>query len=104
MATPTGSGATGIVVTASRRAVATIPVAPEPVGVAIHPDGEHAYVTHADGGRVSLIDTRRCAVASLLAAGLSPYGIAIAPDGGCAYVANSGSDTISILDASASAR
>lgn len=60
-----------------------------PFGVAIAPDGRHAYVTNSGAGNVSVIDVAtRTANGSPVAVGTSPMAIAITPDGTRAYVVN----------------
>jgi YVTN family beta-propeller protein len=61
-------------------------------GVAVSPDGKHAYVTDQNGA-VSVIDTATGA-ALLTFPVSSPFGIAVSPDGTKVYVAGSGGITI----------
>jgi YVTN family beta-propeller protein len=46
-----------VIDTASNTVVATIPVGNSPSGVAVAPDGKHAYVANYFGNSVSVIDT-----------------------------------------------
>jgi YVTN family beta-propeller protein len=69
-----------------------------PMGVAIAPDGKHAYVTNFESNNVSKINTATNLVEATIQVGKQPEGIAIAPDGKHAYVANSGSNTVSVVD------
>jgi YVTN family beta-propeller protein len=60
-----------------------------PVGVAVTPDGKHAYVTNEGDGTVSVIDTATNTVeAATLPVGTVPFGAAVTPDGKRVYVTN----------------
>ena len=48
-------------------------------GVAITPDGKHAYVTNVFGGTVSVITTATGAVSAPITVGNIPYTVAICP-------------------------
>jgi YVTN family beta-propeller protein len=52
-----------------------------PVGVAVTPDGTHAYVANAFSKNVSVIDTASNTVVATVAVGTGPDGVAITPDG-----------------------
>jgi len=81
-----------------------------PLGIAITPDGTHAYVTNALSNSVSVIDTAKALTAPadaevvtlhphLFPPQLSfPLGIAITPNGAFAYVANGDDYTVSVID------
>jgi YVTN family beta-propeller protein len=70
-----------------------------PVGVAVTPDGQHAYVTNRTApGTVSVIDTTTNAVLTTVGVGSGPVGVAVAPGGGPVYVANNNSTTVSVVD------
>jgi YVTN family beta-propeller protein len=77
----------------------TIPVGSYPVGVAITPDGGHAYVANANSKNVSVIDTGSNTVTATIP-GSSPTRLAITPDGRYAYVTNyySNFNTVSVID------
>jgi YVTN family beta-propeller protein len=77
----------------------------QPYGVAITPDGRHAYVTNTatPGSTVSVIDTTSNTVTATIDLGQEPYGVAITPDGRHAYVTNHAApaahgSTISVID------
>ena len=76
--------------TATNTVVATVPVGTNPIGVAITPDGKHAYVTNFTSNNVSVIDTATNTVVATVPVGNNPVGVAVTPDGKHAYVANSG--------------
>jgi YVTN family beta-propeller protein len=62
-------------------AVITIAVGKNPTGLAITPDGRHAYVTIPDPDTVSVIDLASNTVTATIPVPGFPMGIAIAPDG-----------------------
>ena len=93
-------GAVSVITTATGAVSAPIPVGKSPYGVAITPDGKHAYVTDfvdGDGDTVSVITTATGAVSAPIAVGKGPVEVAITPDGKHAYVANSGDGTVSVI-------
>jgi YVTN family beta-propeller protein len=69
----------------------------EPVdGVAVTPDGKHAYVIGED---VSVIDTAsNTVVGPRISVGIFPDGIAITPDGKHAYVTDGNGGTVFVID------
>lgn len=62
-----------------------------------------AYVTNADSGTVSVIDTATNTVSATITTGDVPVGVAVAPDGATAYVTNVASDTVSVIDTATNA-
>jgi YVTN family beta-propeller protein len=56
----------------------------EPYGIAVSPDGKHAYVT-CNGTTIGV--------------GANPRGVAVAPHGKQAYVVNQASNTVSVISA-----
>jgi YVTN family beta-propeller protein/VCBS repeat-containing protein len=81
--------------------IASIPVGDSPYGVALSPDGKHAYVTNRNDGTVSVIDTATNTVTDTIApitAGTYPEGVAVSPDGKHVYVVNSGRTVQGTLD------
>jgi YVTN family beta-propeller protein len=96
-----------VIDTGTNTVVATIPVDPKPVGVAITPDGTRAYVTSAGGTSVSVIATATNTVVATIpvdAAYADPNygaGVAITPDGNRAYVANMESGKVSVINTAA---
>jgi YVTN family beta-propeller protein len=76
-----------VIDTATNTVVATVTVGPLPRGVAVTPDGTHAYV--ADGaGAVSVIETATNTVVATVTVGVNPIAVAVTPDGKHVYVAN----------------
>ncbi|MDI9917643.1 YncE family protein [Rhodococcus sp. IEGM 1379] len=77
----------------------TIPVGTNPTGVAITPDGTHAYITNRGGNTVSVIDTAHPTnPLTTITVGTYPTGVAITPDGTRTYITNYGSNTVSVID------
>ena len=79
-------------------APATISVGQAPTGVAISPDGRHAYITNQNSANVSVIDTVRNTITAAVSVGSRPFGVTTTPDGRHAYVTNFGSNTVSVID------
>ena len=92
--------------------VGTIPVAGEPLGIDVAPDGASTYVVSVfgegrDRGTVSIISSVSSSVTKVIPVGVAPVGIAVSPDGARAYVTNFFGDdptrgsngTVSVLDA-----
>ncbi len=77
----------------------TIPVGTSPRGVAVTPDGNHAYVANVISNNVSVIDTStNTVVETPILVGDSPSLVAVAPDGKQAYITNLTSNNVSVID------
>jgi YVTN family beta-propeller protein len=75
-----------------------IPVATDPFGLAITPDGKTAFVTNVNLGTVSTIDVKtRKKNPTDIPVGTAPNRVAITPDGKTAFVPT-GSGTVSTID------
>ncbi len=96
-------GNVSVIDTATNKVVATVPVLYEALGVAVAPDGKHAYVTSDSCNSVLVIDTATNTVeVDTIPVGTFPFGIAVTPDGKHAYVANdTDSGTVSVIDTTA---
>jgi YVTN family beta-propeller protein len=72
----------------------------QPYGVAVSPDGSHAYVTTESGESVEVIDTSSNTVTSTIAlpAGSLPDLVALSPNGALAYVTDAGTNTVSVIN------
>jgi YVTN family beta-propeller protein len=88
-------GTVTVIDTASNTVMGSpIPVGINPSGVAVTPDGKHAYVTNfgisfpppQPPGTVSVIDTATNMVTTTITVGEGPNGVAVTPDGKHAYV------------------
>ena len=75
----------------------TITVGITPVGVAITPDGNFAYVTNFGSNSVTVIGKADNTVTATVGVGTNPHGVAITPDGNFAYVANQFSENVSVI-------
>ena len=78
----------------------TVTVGSNPVGVAITPDGNYAYVANSGTTTVSVIQISTNTVIATVTVGSTPQNIAITPDGTYAYVANYNSGTVSVIQIS----
>ncbi len=78
--------------------VGEIRVGDEPNGVAIHPNGQTAYVTNTVSGTVSVINTASQQVTRTILVGTEPYGLALTPNGTKLYVSNARSNDISVIN------
>jgi YVTN family beta-propeller protein len=87
-----------VIRTRRNEVVATIPVGNLPAGVAITPDGKHAYVTNRGDDVVSVIDTATRTVVATVPVQDKPANVVFTPDGSLAYVTNFGSNTVSVID------
>ncbi len=94
-------GLVSVIDTATGKVSATIPVGSNPGGVAITPDGTHAYVTDFGSsgfhGTVWVIDTATGVVSAVIDVDPGPSEVAITPDGTHAYVTHWGG-TVSVID------
>jgi YVTN family beta-propeller protein len=94
-----------VIATATNTVVATIPVGrDDPNGIAVTPDGAHAYVTNVIDSTVSVIATAsNTVVGSPIPVGAltpseAPAGtLAITPDGTAVYVPDDASNTVSVI-------
>jgi len=67
-----------VIDTATNTVVATIGVGSAPMGIAVTPDGKHAYVANFNSASVSVIDTATNAVATV-PVGIHPLAVGIIP-------------------------
>ena len=97
-----GPGSVFVIDVATNAVLATIGVGNDPRGVAVTPDGRHAYVANncgsstnctASTGTVSVIKTSTNAVVATVTVAGGPRGVAITPDGKKAYVVSVGCST-----------
>src|SRR5262249_13054967 len=87
------------IVTLATSGVATIPVSPQPLGIAIEPTGRFLYVASFGTSQIDVVDTRQMTVAAHVHLAMLPRAIAVSPDGRFAYVTHSQS-TCSVIDLS----
>ncbi len=100
-----GTGNTVVVIDPSTNAVqSTQTVGTNPLGVAVHPGTQRAYVVNnMPNGTVSVIDTRTHQTIATVPVGRRPHGVAIRPDGSRLYVANRRSNNLSVIDTASNA-
>ena len=84
-------------------AVATTitPAATTPNAIAMHPDGDRAYIA-TESGQLLVLDTRTGAVATTLPAGRS-FGLALSPDGSRLYAVHDLACLVSVWDTATNA-
>jgi YVTN family beta-propeller protein len=92
------TGTVSVVDTVTNRTIATVPVGPNPVNVAVSRDGQRAYVANLNANYVSMIDTTTNANVGSLQVGNGPWGLAVSPDNSRLYVANLFSRRVSAVD------
>ena len=85
-----------VVDTATNAVVATVPVAPGPWGVAVHPAGTRCYVASPPSDTVSVLDTATNRVIATVPVPF-PVTVAVHPAGTFVYVSNEGG-TVHVLD------
>lgn len=91
------AGASKITVTAS------IPVGHRPLGIALSPNGDNAYVANATDNTVSVIDTLSSTVIATIPVPTFPWGVAVTPDGHHVYISSQSANTVSVVDTSTNA-
>lgn len=74
------------------------PVGDIPTAVAVHPNGDLAFVTNQGVASVSVYNANTESVVATIPVGAQPTGIAVAPDGARVYVVNQGGNSVSELD------
>ena len=83
----------------SEQTIAEIPVAENPVGLALSADGRQLYVTSATpGGAVQVIDIAGGTVLERIAVGHTPVAVILHPDGKTLYVCNQFSNNVGVVD------
>jgi YVTN family beta-propeller protein len=102
-----GSKTVSVIETNSNTVVATVEVGSflSPLsssltnGVAITPDGKHAYVTTSKvDDTVLVIETTGNTVMTTIPVGLGPFGVAVTPDGKHVYVTNLNDHNVSVIE------
>jgi len=84
---------------ASGKVTKAIPVADNPVGLAISVDGSKLYVTSAvPAGKVQVIDVRSGMVIDSITVGHTPVAVVGSPDGKTLYVCNQFDNNIGVID------
>jgi YVTN family beta-propeller protein len=78
--------------------VRTVTVGGAPTGVAVSPDGRHAYVVDNDEHALLVVDADAGRVAATISVGKRPAQVAITPDAGQAFVTNAAGGSVSVID------
>jgi YVTN family beta-propeller protein len=78
--------------------VAETPIAGEPHGLALSPDGKILYVTQRKANSIAMIDTKQGTVVGRIAVGAWPVALALAQKTKRLYCCNQGGDTVSVID------
>lgn len=76
----------------------TVTVGGDPQGVAVDPDGKHAYVASYADNAVRVIDTSTQQVVGSIHVGANPLGVAVDPDSRHAFVTNFSENSVSVID------
>jgi YVTN family beta-propeller protein len=77
---------------------ATVATGASPIGVAVHPFQDRAYVTNSGAGTVTVVDTDALAPLTAVTVGSDPRAVAVRPGGSQAWVTNLGSGTVSLIN------
>ena len=83
--------------TPANKVVATIPVAQNPVYLAVTPASDAVYVTSTRSNTVTVIDTSLNTVVATIAVGQTPFSVSFTPDGQTAFVTNATDSTVSVI-------
>jgi YVTN family beta-propeller protein len=76
----------------------TVIVGGDPQGVAVDPDGKHAYVASYADNALRVIDTASQRVVGSIHVGANPRGVAVDPDSRHAFVTNYAENSVSVID------
>jgi YVTN family beta-propeller protein len=90
-------------VDATSGAVKTVPVGNRPRGIAVAPDGRHAYVVLGRDSAIGVVDLARDTVVDKIRCGQDPEQITLSPDGKTAYVTNEETERATAVDLGARA-
>jgi YVTN family beta-propeller protein len=92
------SNSVTLVDTASRSAIAELPVGIDPRTITVNAAGGRAYVANRGSASLSVIDLAARQVITTAATGDRPYGILTSPSADRLYVAEQGADRVLVLD------
>jgi len=70
----------------------------QPHGVAVTPDGKHAWVTDSERDQVVVLATSNLRTVGRIGVGRTPWNTAFTSDGSSAYVTNSNDNTVSVVN------
>lgn len=95
-----GTGFVSVIDTFTNTVTASIPVGHRPLGIALSPNGDTAYVANATDNTVSVIDALSNTVTATIPVPTFPWGVATTPDGRHVYVSSQGATTVTVIDTS----
>jgi len=84
---------------ATGRITRTLTTGPQPLRVALSPDGARAYTTSTNAATLSVVDLAAGQVLATLPVGPTPTGLAVSRDGTRVYVASQATGTVTVVDA-----
>jgi phospholipase C len=70
----------------------------QPHGVAVTPDGKHAWVTDSERDQVVVLSTSSLRTVGRIGVGRTPWSTAFTSDGSRAYVTNANDNTVSVIN------
>jgi YVTN family beta-propeller protein len=76
----------------------TVLIGGDPRGVAVDPDGKHAYVASYAENALRVIDTASQTVVGKIHVGANPRGVTVDPDSRHAFVTNFSENSVSVID------
>ena len=76
----------------------------KPLRIAVHPDGQFAWVTLEAANKVAIIDIAKRKLQTMLPLGAGPHSVALSGDGRWASVTNAGANSATVFDAHTFAR
>jgi YVTN family beta-propeller protein len=79
----------------------TVIVGGDPRGMAVDPDGKHAYVASFADNSLRVIDTGSRQVVGSIHVGANPRGVAVDPDSRHAFVTNYSENSVSVINTAA---
>lgn len=88
----------GVLDTASRTFVATVPVGIRPFALDVTPDGKRVYVPNHDSGSITVIDTATNTVARTIEVAPNPHWVDVSDDGSRVYAANHESGVVTVIE------
>jgi YVTN family beta-propeller protein len=93
-----GRGTVSVINGRTRRVIATVRVGHTPIGIAVDPRTNTAYVVNSNGNDVSVISGKTDTVIATIPVGRGPEGVAVDPGTDAVYVTNNTDSTVSVID------
>ena len=95
---PSAQGSVSVINAENNSVAATIPVHWQPVGLALDPENDFAYVANAASNNVSVIDLKARREVGAIGAGEEPAAVRVSPDGKTLAIANRRGNSVSLVD------